>query len=189
MFIVPDRSEGRVSPGSRRRNVREAATVSHYLEGTDGLRYSQTSQVSFNVYCRTGQKCVCAVVRPLTLQHGITFLAAPICKTLVWNNEDNDSHILLASAKSLFGDFASPTIYSSLLHFWEGINLGFRSVALSNLEPELVGRDLRSRHVYSSELSCSLTRTTNLGASGRVRLSYPSSLTSALCICFLSSGR
>src|SRR5271170_6991203 len=41
MFIVPDRSEGRVSPGSRRRNVREAATVSHDLEGTDGLRYSQ----------------------------------------------------------------------------------------------------------------------------------------------------
>ena len=86
---------------------------------------------------------MCAVVRPLTLQHGITFLAAPMCKTLVRNNEDNDSYILLASAKSFFEDVAGPTIYSSLLHVWEGINLGFRSVALSNLEPELVRRDLR----------------------------------------------
>jgi hypothetical protein len=105
------------------------------------------------------------------------------CKTLVWNNEDNDSHILLASAKSFFEDVESSTIYSSLLHVWKGINLGFRSATQSNLGPELVRRVLR-RCMYSSEPSCSLTRTTDLGASGRVGSSYASSLTSALHLFF-----
>jgi hypothetical protein len=56
---------------------------------------------------------VYAVVRPLTLQHGITFLAAPGCEVPVWNNEDNDSHALLVSVISFLEDVAGLTIYSS----------------------------------------------------------------------------
>jgi hypothetical protein len=41
MFIVPGRPEGRISPGPRHHNVREAATVSHDLEGTYGCHACQ----------------------------------------------------------------------------------------------------------------------------------------------------
>src|SRR5271169_7102737 len=44
MKTLPDNLlRGKSLTGSRRRNVREADTVSHDLEGTYGLQYSQTS--------------------------------------------------------------------------------------------------------------------------------------------------
>ena len=86
-------------------------------------KYISTSIVDLgrNVY---------AVVRPLTPQHGITFLAAPGCEVPVWNNEDNDSHALPVSVKSLLE--GSHNLFF-LMHVPEGINLGFCYIMLSNL--------------------------------------------------------
>jgi hypothetical protein len=60
--------------------------------------------------------------------------------------------------------FVDPTIYSSLLHVWEGINLGFHSVALPNLDLGTCTARFTERNLYSLEPSCSLARTTDLGA-------------------------
>ena len=89
-------------------------------------KYISTSIVDLgrNVY---------AVVRPLTLQHGITFLAALGCEVPVWNNEDNDSHALPVSVKSLLEGVAGSHNLFFLMHVSEGINLGFCYIMLSSL--------------------------------------------------------
>jgi hypothetical protein len=109
MSIVPDRKNLAGLGDVRFEKQPQCLTISKrrmVFGTTKQARYISTSIVDLG-------RNVCAVVRPPTLQHGITFLAALGCEDPVWNNEDNDSHALLVSVKSFLEDVAGLTIYSS----------------------------------------------------------------------------